>query len=176
MRRYFRLMLPLLMIQSIYYLCGRLELLGTYNGIRDFSFAHLLWSSLLGVWYGKWNYVIVTWTLTIEFWGTFLVYLVALTAHNQKGRYFFYTAILTFFFTMEYIGYLNLSSFELSEIVQKMEYFVIGVVFADLETMVNRPLDRIRNLHWGYRVPIELVLVTLFLIWGSALSDGPKGC
>jgi hypothetical protein len=57
-----------------------------------------------------------------------------------------------------------------------MQYFIIGVVFADLETMVNRPLDKLRNLHWGYKVPYELLLLAMFLIWGSVPNDGPKGC
>ena len=117
MRRYFRLMLPLLMIHSIYYVFIRLELMVTYPISVNTSFTYLLYSSMLHVWYGGWSYTIVAWTLSIEFWGTLLVYLVALSAHNYKYRFFFYTAIITFFISIEYIGFLNLTrplSFELT--------------------------------------------------------------
>ena len=85
--------------------------MGTNSNITTHdSFAFLLYSSILEVWYGECSYILVAWTLSIELWGTFLVYLVALTAHKYKYRFFFYTAILTFFFSMEYIDFLNLTS------------------------------------------------------------------
>lgn len=51
----------------------------------------------------------------------------------------------------------------------------MGVVFSDLENMVNRPLDKIRRLHWGYKIPLELTLLAIFVIWGSNMSDTPDG-
>jgi len=49
-------------------------------------------------------------------------------------------------------------------------------VFADLESMADRPLDKIRNLHWGFKIPVELTLAAMFLIWGSVPNDGPGLC
>ena len=106
MRRYLRLMLPVLLIMSIYYFCARLDLFGksTYNKIKNKTFTQLLWAGMLETWWGGWSFIGPTWTLGIEFWATVIVYLTALTAHNYKGRFFFYTFIIVFFVSMQYIG------------------------------------------------------------------------
>ena len=54
MRRYFRLMLPVLMILSLNYLTARLDLYGksTYNGLKSKTFGDLLWAALLETWWG----------------------------------------------------------------------------------------------------------------------------
>lgn len=116
MRRYLRLMLPVLLIMSIYYFCARLDLFGksTYNKIKNKTFTQLLWAGMLETWWGGWSFIGPTWTLGIEFWATFIVYLTALTAHNYKGRFFFYTAIIVFFVSMQYIGFLNLTYFKVN--------------------------------------------------------------
>ena len=102
MRRYFRLMLPVLMIMSIHYLCASLDLFGksTYNEIKNKTFGEVIWAGTLETWWGGNSIMVQTWTLSIEFWASFVVYLVALTAHNYKYRFFFYTAIITFFLSM----------------------------------------------------------------------------
>lgn len=101
-RRYFRLMLPVLMILSIYYFFARLDLFGksTYNLLKNKTFGNVLWAGMLETWWGGWSFMAPTWTLGIELWATFLVYLVALTAHNYQGRFFFYTSIIFFFVSM----------------------------------------------------------------------------
>ena len=172
MRRYFRLMLPVLMIQSIHYLCARLDLFGksTLNYLKNKTFGDLLWAGILETWWGGHSIMHQTWTLSIEFWGSFFIYLVALTAHNYKYRFFFYTAIITFFYSMTYIGFLNLTYYkvEFGSIPSQLPLFVFGAALADMEMMVKRPLDKLRNLHWGYKIPVELSLCAMFLIWGSA--------
>jgi len=102
MRRYFRLMLPVLMIQSFYFFFARLDLFGksTLNRLKNKTFGDLLWAGMLETWWGGWSFMAPTWTLGIEFWASFMIYLVALTAHNYNGRFFFYTSIIVFFLTM----------------------------------------------------------------------------
>lgn len=165
-------MLPVLMIQSIHYLCARLDLFGksTYNALKNKSFGQVIWAGTLETWWGGNSIMVQTWTLHIEFWASFFVYLVALTAHNYKYRFFFYTAIITFFYSMTYIGFLNLTYYkvEFAAIPNQLPLFVFGAALADMEMMVERPLDKLRNLHWGYKIPVELSLWAMFLIWGSA--------
>jgi hypothetical protein len=50
------------------------------------------------------------------------------------------------------------------------------MALADMENMVNRPLDKIRDLHWGWKIPVNGVLLAIIVFWGSIEYDGPKGC
>jgi len=116
MRRYFRLMLPVLMILSIYYFVGRLDVMGesTYNKIKNKTFFDLIYAGVLETWYGGWSFIEPTWTLSVEMWATYLIYLIAFTGHQYRGRFFWYLAIIFFFLTMDYLGYLNLVSYKVS--------------------------------------------------------------
>jgi uncharacterized membrane protein YeiB len=54
-----------------------------------------------------------------------------------------------------------------------MPIFFFGVMFADIETWKDyRPLDSVRNLHWGWKIPINLVLSIIILSWGSYQDEG----
>lgn len=41
------------------------------------GFLEFLLDSLIGTWYGNNDYAYVTWTLTVELWATYFVYIVA---------------------------------------------------------------------------------------------------
>ena len=178
MRRYFRLMIPVLMILSIYYACMKFDLFGksTYNKIKGKGFGDLLWAAMLETWWGGWSFMAPTWTLGIEFWATFMIYLIALTGHNYKGRFFFYVSIIIFFFSMQYIGFLNLTYYKVNMFLYQLPYFFIGIVFSDMENMVDRPLDKIRNLHWSIKIPVNITLLFMFLVWGSSGSEYKTEC
>jgi len=111
MRRYFRLMIPVLMILSIYLAFARFDCFGetTFNKLKNKTILNLLYAATLETWAGpSVSFIEPTWTLGIEFWATFLVYLIAFTAHAYRGRFFFYIALIFFFWTVEYLGFLNL--------------------------------------------------------------------
>jgi peptidoglycan/LPS O-acetylase OafA/YrhL len=111
MRRYFRLMLPVLMILSIYLFFARFDFFGesTFNKIKNKTFLSLLYTAMLEIWAGPdISFIEPTWTLGIEFWATYLIYIVAFTSHAYRGRFFFYTALIFFFWSIEYLGFLNL--------------------------------------------------------------------
>ena len=57
-----------------------------------------------------------------------------------------------------------------------MPLFLIGTVFADLENMIERPLDSLRDLHWGWKIPINTVLILIACVWGSIDNEAPEGC
>lgn len=78
-RRYPRLMIPVLVTISIYYVVVKSGV--TYKfafpGIKRKNFATLVLDGLIGTWFGNNDYTVVTWTLSIELWATFLIYLLA---------------------------------------------------------------------------------------------------
>ena len=175
MRRYWRLMLPVLMILSIYLLFARFDCFGdsTFNKIKNRTFTELLYAAMLETWCTtSTRFINPTWTLGIEYWATLLVYIVAFTAHSYRGRFFFYTAIVTFFWTIDYLGFLNLIPWKPATGVTYMPQFLIGTAISDMENMVHRPLDNIRDLHWGWKIPINGVLVAIIVFWGSTERDG----
>lgn len=61
---------------------------------------------------------------------------------------------------------------KLTNLILMMPIFFFGVIFADLETMKNRPLDAVRNLHWGWKIPINLFLALVVVSWGSYEDEG----
>ena len=170
MRRYFRLMLPVLMILSIYLLFARTDCFGesTFNKIKNRTFTELLYAALLETWCGSsTRFINPTWTLGIEYWATMLVYIVAFTAHSYRGRFFFYVGLVVSFWAIDYLGFLNLIPWTPNNGFSYMPLFLIGVAISDMENMVHRPLDRIRDLHWGWKIPLNTVLIAIILIWGS---------
>lgn len=95
-------MLPLLMVMSIYYISetARLDVFGesTYkNKIKNRSFADMIYAGMLETWWGGTSYMDTTWTLFIELWGSFLVFMIAVTAHAYRGRFLFYTIFIVTF-------------------------------------------------------------------------------
>ena len=173
-RRYFRLMIPVLMILSIYLLFARFDCFGeaTYNKIKNKTFLSLLYTAMFEIWAGiSISFLEPCWTLGIEFWATYLIYIVAFTAHAYRGRFFFYAAIIFFFWTVEYLGFLNLIPWKVGRMHTHMPYFLIGCALSDLENMVDRPLDKIRNLHWGWKIPLNALLITIFFVWGSVAHE-----
>jgi len=85
-RRYLRLMLPVLIIISIYYITWALDLytindgrsmLGDRYKGQDKTFWVMLFDGTISTWYGDNSWTIVTWTLSIELVATYFIYIVA---------------------------------------------------------------------------------------------------
>lgn len=60
--------------------------------------------------------------------------------------------------------------------MSSMPQFLIGTALADMENMVHRPLDRLRDLSIWWKIPINFALVTIIFIWGSISDDDPVMC
>ena len=66
--------------------------------------------------------------------------------------------------------------------------FVFGVIFSDIEHLTKgfgRPLDAIRNINFWVKIPINLVFITIFVVYGSQTEsstcaakevDDPDAC
>lgn len=61
------------------------------------SYSNMLITSFVSVWFGDNHWNGPEWTLSIELWGSFLVYLTVMTVYNYNYRYFMYVAIIMFF-------------------------------------------------------------------------------
>ena len=54
--------------------------------------------------------------------------------------------------------------------------FFYGVILADLETFHNRPLDAIRDLHWGWKIPVNFLLFFVAVSFGAVTKTGLLHC
>jgi hypothetical protein len=41
------------------------------------------------------------------------------------------------------------------------------MALSDMENMVHRPLDKIRDLGWGWKILFNGVLLVIIFLWGS---------
>jgi hypothetical protein len=57
----------------------------------------MLVNSLVTVWFGDYHVQIVEWTLSVELWGSMLVYISVITLYNYKNRYAIYIGLMAFF-------------------------------------------------------------------------------
>ena len=63
----------------------------------------MLVTSFVTVWFGENHWNGPEWTLSVELWGSFLVYLTVITLYNYKFRYAIYVAIIMFFGTAQFM-------------------------------------------------------------------------
>ena len=59
-----------------------------------------------------------------------------------------------------------------SAIIVNLPLFVFGVILSDIEHLtkgMGRPLDAMRNLSIWVKIPINLVLIFMFMSYGSLL-------
>ena len=73
-------------------------------------------------------------------------------------------------------------------LVMYLPLFLIGVIFSDIEHLskgFGRPLDALRNINFWVKIPINLVFLTIFVVYGSQTEsstcaskevDDPDAC
>ena len=50
--------------------------------------------------------------------------------------------------------------------------YLSAIIYADIESIkTSRPLDAVRNLNWGWKIPLNFVLLFLFGVCGSAQPE-----
>jgi peptidoglycan/LPS O-acetylase OafA/YrhL len=180
-RRYLRLMLPVWFILSLYYMALRFQIpdgadFGSKNDfgrIKNKSFLEFCLDATLGIWYGDNTWAVAVWTLSIELTATFMVYLLAQTAVEYRGRFYVYGLTILFFLVPYYIDKWKLTDYKLEQahtgvvIIFHYPIFIFGVMIADLEMMPNRPLDMFRDWWWPYAVLRNLVLLFIGVSFGG---------
>jgi len=75
------------------------------------------------------------------------------------------------------------TNLDFGKTVMHLPVFFLGVIIADFENMKDsRPLDAVRNLHWGWKIPINLFLIFVIVSLGSykgnskCLNDHDDSC
>lgn len=169
-RRYLRLMVPVFIIMSLYYLCAKLDLMGpyTYVRIKNKTFGEFVIDQLFVTWFGGDDWSTATWTMSIELFATFFIYLISQTSVNYRNRFWVYIATLLFFFIPQFTDEYKWTSYKMGKIVFHIPVFFFGVMIADLETFKEyRPLDTLRDLSIWWKIPINFVLLFISLSYGS---------
>lgn len=83
-RRYIRLLFPVLVINSLIFLAKETFWHNQLCTVQKKSYKDMLMNSFIGVWFGDDSWNGPCWTIFIELWGSFLVYLIVLTTHSYK--------------------------------------------------------------------------------------------
>lgn len=106
-RRYLRLMLPVLVVFVIIHVhesCMTQEQSVQHPDVHKarLSFPRTLYAGIFGLWKGdgfsEYNWSPATWTLFIELWASFYIYLMALLCQNYSRKHALYTFVLVFCF------------------------------------------------------------------------------
>lgn len=182
-RRYLRLMLPLFVIISIYYLIVKMGWANphSFQTIKTKTFFELILDGTIGTWLNNKDYTYASWTLSIELWATFFVYLIANTVIHYQRRWAIYLALFVFFITPMVTDAYKYTKYHISKkntpLFWHMPIFLIGVVLSDMEHVYykgKRPLDYIREWNIWWSIVRNVVLLFLFVSYGS--YDGEHRC
>ena len=187
-RRYFRLMIPMFFVLSFYYFVAKMDFPTnpkTFEKTKKKQFPHLVFDGLIGVWFMNFDYSQATWTLSVEVFASYWVFLLAFVVINYRGRFWVYGLIFLFLSVpritdaYHYTNYGFDSKFHVKHdqffdkaIRESIPTFFIGVLFCDLEhDQKVRRLDALRELPWYFKIPINLSLVIMFFIYASVAED-----
>jgi len=86
------------MINSLYYLFMKVDAMGvdTFPRLKHKTFMSLIRDCFWGTWFGDDSWTTATWTMSIEFFATFFVYLLSQTAVKYRYRFLGYLLAVIF--------------------------------------------------------------------------------
>ena len=180
-RRYARLMIPVWVILTFYYLAYRIGWLQDVGIPEGLTYLDFTYDATFGVWQGVtyWNGVV--WTLRIELQATFFVYILALTVVEYQKRVLIYIAAILFYWLPKGMDLTsrNLDG-NLNVDATYYPFFIIGMMLADLESMPSKPLDSIRSWNKPKTAIRDTILLFLAISFGGSfdlfLNYGPNSC
>lgn len=185
-RRYMRLMLPMLLCLSFYYITAKLDWTtksSTFSKVKPKSFPEFIEDSTIGVWFMNQDYAGLTWTLSVELIASYFIYVLALVPIHYHGRFWIYGLTLLFVYLPRITDAYGFTQYGFDSMYQvpiaylydkalrqHLPTFAWGVIFADIETInINgrRPLDIFRKLSIWVKIPLNLFLFAIFCIFGN---------
>ena len=180
-------MLPVFAIYLIYYFVAHINVTvqdKTLEKVKGKYFLDVVSDALFGVWLGNNDYTYVTWTLSVELWASFYVFIVAETVVWYQNRWILYLMPILFLYIprileeYEWVKYgftkANNPDFVDLNLRAYLPLFTYGLIFSDIEHLTKgfgRPLDAMRDLSIWAKIPINLVLIFLFISYGSLIPD-----
>ena len=68
------------------------------NEIKHKSFLQLVLDGLIGIWFMNIDYTAVTWTLSIELFASYAIFLISFVVIQYRGRYWIYLFLFCFLY------------------------------------------------------------------------------
>jgi len=88
-------------VLSIYYFVAKMDFpqkMKTFSKIKHKQFPQLVLDGTIGVWFMNQDYMGLTWTLSVELFASFWIFLLSFVAINYRGRYWIYGLVLAFLY------------------------------------------------------------------------------
>jgi hypothetical protein len=107
-------MLPVLVSHIIYYFFTHVDAVpddDLLNSVKKKYYPEVISDGLFGVWFMNKDINIVTWTLAIELWASFYVFIVSETVVFYSARWVQYLALLLFLFIPIYTDKYELTDY-----------------------------------------------------------------
>ena len=119
---------------SLYYLIIKIKRNYEYdwsyhNFIKIRSYFDFICDAIFGTFMGYKEYTAVTWTMPIELWGTFALFLVILIATNYRTKFLFYFAPCVFCIMAVKLVEPDENS-KLPKLLNEFHLFIIGAAFS----------------------------------------------
>jgi predicted branched-subunit amino acid permease len=86
-----------------------------FGELKGKTYWDFVFDSTIGVWYGDNTWCVAVWTLSIELTATFLVYMLAQTVVEYRGRFYIYGITIAFFLVPYYLDKWGLTSYKLEK-------------------------------------------------------------
>lgn len=138
-KRYFRLVVPVVFSVMLVYIFARLWPDNQHASIKNPTLLGALYEGFFGSFFRNvFNYNRVLWTMTFEFFGSFLVFGFCLIFGNSRNRIFSYFLAVVIFWNTNYLA------------------FILGTLLSDLYVSHN-------NFIKNKTIKILLLLIGLFL-------------
>ena len=185
-RRYLRLMLPMLIVLSFYYIIAKMDCTTrneTLSSVKPKSFFEFLIDGTIGVWFMNTDYAGLTWTLSVELIASYFIYILALVPIHYNGRFWAYGLLLVFLYLPRLTDAYQITQYGFDSMYEVRKSFLYdkavrmhiptfawGVIFADIDTInINgrRPLDVLRKMSIWVKIPFNLFLLALFCVFGA---------
>ena len=92
---------------------------------------------LFGCWFGDNSWTIASWTLSVELWSSFFVYLLAQTVVNYEHRWHIYALICIAIWIPRITDEYKYTDYHIDDnaTLIHMPFFVIGMALADVENL-----------------------------------------
>ena len=170
-RRYPRMMLPVLMTYTTIYTVIRMKV--TRHDwpfpARDRNLQQVIADSLFGVWMGQNDYFSATWTIGIELFASYVVYMVAvMMMHTERPRVVL-SGIIALLMIPQITDAYEITHYNVSKFQFHLPIFLVGTLlsYSEAHPEAKGLFDKIRN--WGYLASglRNTFLFTLFFVYGS---------
>lgn len=173
-KRYFRLMIPLFAIITIYWVYIKTEnVYSDYESVAQFihvpakSFGDLWYDGLVATWLNNHDYNGATWTLSIELQMSLAVYIAASIIRRFNAiKGWLYLACTVVFIVIKMLQWFT-TLFGTTRVRLYFPLFIMGAAICENEIKKGSLSDKLKSLAYYKRSVIYSCLLVLTLVYGS---------